>query len=154
MGLDMYLNKRVSIYAMYEFEGIDGTIFITKHGQRIPIDLSRVNSISERVAYWRKANAIHKWFVDNVQGGVDDCKEYSVTLDQLRKLLKTCERVIKDHSLATELLPTQEGFYFGSTDYGECYYEDLKYTVKALKQVLKEKYPEDLYVSFTYDSSW
>ena len=26
-----------------------------------------------QIASWRKANAIHKWFVDNVQDGVDDC---------------------------------------------------------------------------------
>jgi hypothetical protein len=26
------------------------------------------------VAYWRKANAIHKWFVEECQGGVDECQ--------------------------------------------------------------------------------
>ena len=25
----------------------------------------------DQIASWRKANAIHKWFVDNVQDGVD-----------------------------------------------------------------------------------
>ena len=37
----------------------------------------------EEVGYWRKANQIHKWFVDNVQDGVDDCGEYKVTKEQL-----------------------------------------------------------------------
>ena len=27
----------------------------------------------EEVGYWRKANAIHGWFVRNVQNGKDDC---------------------------------------------------------------------------------
>ena len=26
------------------------------------------------VAYWRKANAIHSWFVENCQDGVDECQ--------------------------------------------------------------------------------
>ena len=48
------------------------------------------------VAYWRKANAIHKWFVDNVQKGKDDCKEYRVTR---RNLLDLCDLVsdVLDH---------------------------------------------------------
>ena len=96
MGLDMYLTKRIGIYAMYEFEKIDGTIFITKDGVQVPINFNKVSSISEQAAYWRKANAIHKWFVDHCQNGTDDCGEYEVTLDQLRELVKTCKAVLKD----------------------------------------------------------
>lgn len=29
-------------------------------------------SIWQEIGYWRKANHIHKWFVDKVQGGDDD----------------------------------------------------------------------------------
>ena len=29
--------------------------------------------IIEQVGYWRKANQIHNWFVENVQDGEDDC---------------------------------------------------------------------------------
>lgn len=43
-----------------------------------------------QVAYWRKANQIHNWFVKNVQGGNDDCGEYKVTVDQLESLLDLC----------------------------------------------------------------
>lgn len=154
MGLDMYLTKRISIYAMYEFEKIDGTIFITKDGNPIPINFRKVSSIHEQAAYWRKANAIHKWFVDHVQDGVDDCGEYSVTLDQLRELVKTCKIVLKDMNKAMELLPPQSGFFFGSTDVDEWYKEDLKLTVKQLEPLLKEKFPEGVYVYYSYQSSW
>lgn len=41
------------------------------------------------VAYWRKANQIHNWFVSNVQNGEDDCDEYAVTRDQLLELYST-----------------------------------------------------------------
>lgn len=54
-------------------------------------------SIFEDIAYWRKANQIHYWFVKNVQGGEDDCGKYEVTKGQLEKLLNIC-RVVKENS--------------------------------------------------------
>lgn len=51
------------------------------------------NSIYDEIAYWRKANQIHKWFVDNVQGGEDDCGNYEVSEEQLRDLLAACVTV-------------------------------------------------------------
>lgn len=54
-------------------------------------------SISDEVAYWRKANAIHQWFVDNVQDGIDDCDyHHEVTEWKLRQLLETCKRVLRE----------------------------------------------------------
>lgn len=47
-------------------------------------------SIYDEVAYWRKANQVHKWFVDHVQDGVDDCGNYGVTQEQLEDLLAAC----------------------------------------------------------------
>ena len=43
-------------------------------------------------------------------------------------------KTIKDSSLAKELLPTAEGFFFGSTDYNEYYYQDLVNTKKIIEQ--------------------
>ena len=51
------------------------------------------NSIWSEVGYWRKANQIHNWFVNNVQNGVDDCGRYEVTKDDLQKLLTICKKV-------------------------------------------------------------
>ena len=104
------------------------------------------------VGYWRKANQIHKWFVDNVQNGVDDCGEYKVTEEQLIELRDTCNQVLNDHSLAEELLPAQSGFFFGNTDYDEWYYNSLEYTVQTINEIINDK-PyclDDLY----YSSSW
>ena len=55
----------------------------------------------EGVGYWRKANQIHNWFVENVQNGVDDCGCYEVTKEQLEELLKTC-RIVKASSEMTD----------------------------------------------------
>lgn len=51
--------------------------------------------ISEEVGYWRKANQIHNWFVENVQDGVDDCCYHDeVTKEILEELLDVCKRVL------------------------------------------------------------
>ena len=47
------------------------------------------------VCYWRKANQIHKWFVDHVQNGVDDCGEYKVTEEQIDELRELCKELVK-----------------------------------------------------------
>lgn len=52
-------------------------------------------SLFDEVVYWRKANQIHKWFVDNVQGGVDDCNYYEVSRENIETLLKICKEVIQ-----------------------------------------------------------
>jgi len=154
MGLDMYLTKETYIGAEYQHRHIDGTIFITKEGKRVPINFNQISEITESVAYWRKANAIHKWFVDNVQEGNDDCGKYQVTIEQLKQLVKICKAVLKDHSKAGELLPPQSGFFFGSTEIDEWYFEDLKSTVKQLTPIIKACPSEDFDVTIYYQSSW
>ena len=76
MGLDSYLKKRIYIGAEYEHRKVKGSINLTAENKPIKVDLKKVTEIIESVGYWRKANHIHKWFVDNVQNGEDDCKEY------------------------------------------------------------------------------
>ncbi len=63
------------------------------------IDVNKISYIIEEVAYWRKANAIHKWFVDNAQGGEDDCRDAWVEISQIEELVKLCKEVIKKAKL-------------------------------------------------------
>jgi len=58
-------------------------------------------------------------------------------------------KIIKDPTVAQELLPTTEGFFFGGTDYDQYYYQDLVDTKKILEDALKEEGGE-----FEYQSSW
>ena len=56
--------------------------------------------IKEEVGYWRKANHIHNWFVENVQDGVDDCAYHDeVTKEDLEELLHICEFVLNNCKL-------------------------------------------------------
>lgn len=104
---------------------------------------------SKNVIYWRKANAIHQWFVDHVQNGCDDCGTYTVGRQHLVELYETVGKILEDRSLANELLPTQPGFFFGSTKYDEYYFEELTDTYRKLHEVLQAGLTE-----FVYRSSW
>lgn len=55
--------------------------------------------ISDNIGYWRKANHIHGWFVDNVQNGEDDCQEHLVSREDLQKLQKSVEAVLNASKL-------------------------------------------------------
>ena len=95
-------------------------------------------SIREEVGYWRKANAIHRWFVDNVQNGIDDCCYHrEVTREDLEELMDTCHEVLCNPDIAEYRLPTQGGFFFGSTDYDEWYMKDVENTIDIITQVLE-----------------
>lgn len=104
------------------------------------------------VAYWRKANAIHKWFVDNCQDGVDECQEASVSREQLEQLLTLCKRALDNKEEAPSALPPQSGFFFGSTEIDESYFADIEETVSQLEAILSCDGLNDY--SFAYQSSW
>lgn len=148
MGLDMYLTKKTYIGAEYEHRNVKGIINITIEDKPININFNRVNYIEESVAYWRKANQIHKWFVDNIQKGEDDCKDYYVSREQLQELVALCQKVLDKELTTEDNLPCQSGFFFGSTEYDEYYFEDLKNTIEQLTPLLKEE------GEFYYTSSW
>lgn len=111
---------------------------------------SIIESITVGVGYWRKANAIHRWFVQHVQDGTDDCGTYHVGRDELKKLRDTCARVLEDTSLADEMLPPAAGFFLGSSEVDEYYIECLTHTISIINDALRlnEEW------SFEYQSSW
>jgi hypothetical protein len=96
MGLDMYLYKKTYVKNwdhMKEEERHEVTV--KKNGQPVQsIKPERVSEVVEEVGYWRKANAIHQWFVDNVQDGKDDCASYYVSKEQLKELLGIVNQVL------------------------------------------------------------
>ena len=137
------------------------------------------DSLFKEIYYWRKANAIHQWFVDNIQNGNDDCEDYRVTQKDLQILIDTLKEVYnslcnkemitkkvqdgsieyetkvfkeEDLEIAKQLLPTQEGFFFGGTEYDEYYFEQIKDTLNDL-QIINECFDfENNYL--IYGSSW
>jgi hypothetical protein len=146
MGLDMYLHAETFTSKEY---------FNPKFYKQIVEDLPFTSTgsaiVKIEVAYWRKSNQIHHWFVQNVQSNEDDCRSYNVSRQQLEELLGLCKEVKADSSLAAYLLPSTDGFFFGSTEYDEYYFNDIDETIEQLERILKEV-PKEW--DFTYRSSW
>jgi hypothetical protein len=101
MGLDMYLNKKTYVKNWDHFEPKDKhQVIVLKGGLPVKgINVEKVKYIEEEAAYWRKANQIHNWFVENIQNGKDDCGEYYVDKEQLQELVDVCKKVIKASKL-------------------------------------------------------
>jgi len=161
MGLDMYLyaNKYMS-GSMWDgapeyykeqsrqYAEIIELIGAQTYGKLV--DMPSVQ-IQLKVAQWRKANAIHGWFVENVQDGEDECKKTYVGREQLEQLLDLCKQVLDDTSKAEELLPVTAGFFFGSYEYDEWYYDYVRDTMNMIEAVLTNV-PDEC--DFYYQSSW
>ena len=149
MGLDMYLTAEKYLS---DYTEADQPLKSQLNEMAVPAGLKgKLNRIRAEAAYWRKANAIHDWFVRECQDGVDECQSTWVTREKLGELVMLCKQILDNRKLASELLPTASGFFFGSTEYDEWYYDDLKRTVDMLEPLLAEEY-EDW--DFHYQSSW
>jgi hypothetical protein len=86
---------------------------------------------------WRKFNALHKWFCDNVNGGEEiNCEEKHVSKEKLKSLLELLEKSLNDKENASKYLPTRTGFFFGSTEYDEWYWKDVEKTINVIKKFL------------------
>ena len=149
MGLDMYLTAEKYQWGAFDEEPTPitqavNTVCDTKGHQ---VSTIRINACD-----WRKANEIHAWFVENVQGGEDECQRHVVAMDRLKELVSLCKDVLANKDKAKELLPTQAGFFFGSTDYDEYYFEDLQDTIDKLTPFITDPYWEKW--DFYYQSSW
>jgi hypothetical protein len=152
MGLDMYLYKKNYMRTgdIYKPEYHNEVIVKTGGEVDTKIKPERIKYIVEEVGYWRKANQIHKWFVDNVQNGIDECQSSYVSRESLEELLELCKQVRDDNSKAEELLPSASGFFFGGTEYDEWYFNDINHTIEIIEECLADEGADD----FEYSSSW
>lgn len=106
MGLDMFAVRRVDTF----WEAGDppkkaiSVQLADVSGRPVNgIETDRIQSIDEDVMYWRKANHVHKWFVDTVMDGNDgnDGRWYHVSWENLERLRSVCNEVIE----ASKLVP-------------------------------------------------
>ena len=148
MGLDMYLEIRKSEYRS-KYSKDKGSRMKLEYPKDITefipnlTDLRISRQTNYEVGYWRKANQIHNWFMQNCarrdeyDNPIDDCRPIEITVNKLEKLLDDCKKVLADHSLAKELLPTKSGFFFGSTEYDDYYLGQIEQTIEIIEPVLK-----------------
>jgi hypothetical protein len=145
MGLDQYLSKKIYIGNTLTKDNNNNKTF-TIGDKEYP--LKDLDFLIYEVGYWRKANQIHKWFVDNVQEGKDDCGQYYVSEEKIKELHDLCTEIINNPQKAEELLPSHPGFFFGTYEYDEYYIKDLQHTIEILEPLLNSNN------SIYYSASW
>lgn len=200
MGLDMNLYRRVR-----DVGQLRDNIKKTKEVGDV-LDKGHFDH-HQSVIYWRKFNALHKYFADHFneqdsnEQDSDNCVDMYMSIDDIKELLalmvkirnaikvgetwvhyqedyldKTDELVAKGvgaileenkkerkiisyispsvsgkitvetqhrsqgilNPEVCEELPTEDGFFFGTTDYGEYYIECLDYSIKEFEKLIKD----------------
>ena len=128
MGLDQYLNKRVKQDANVK--------------KKIVAALENEDSGVE-LGYWRKANQIQGWFINNCANGDEDCSEMIVTKEKAEELLSIIKNILSIESAESQIeaaedhLPPHEGFFFGTYEIDGDYFEQLEDTKKILEKAIE-----------------
>ena len=135
MGLDMY---------MFRKNMEKKKVFVLELNKE---SLSLIPYYTE-VMYWRKANQINYWFGRHLSPETNEIKNdfeyYDVPIDMVKKLIKDCKTVLKSKNkkdakdIAMDLIPTQNGFFFGNTEINDDYYSTLENTIAMLKDIVKD----------------
>lgn len=192
MGLDMYLYAEVSEVHFSRDEQSETHKKMRDLADELGLPQDNVGkgnyghiSMEVQAGYWRKANHIHNWFVQNVQDGVDECQRSYVEISQLTELKELCQKVVKTAKLVPgkvyagtrysggveevmyndgmvvenadevhALLPTSQGFFFGSSNVDEWYMKDVEHTIKVVEACEKLHKDRGYRAEFHYQSSW
>lgn len=161
MGLDMYLSARRYVPRKVLHKAVGNTYPDNETFNKV-VDVLGVQDIVELdgfagmevsipAIYWRKANSVHGWFVRNVQGGKDNCEQYSVSRIQLEDLRDLCKKVL-DTKDSKWLEPT-EGFFFGNNEVNEWYFADIQQTHDDITRLLNNSLDDGM-TTYIYQSSW
>jgi hypothetical protein len=153
IGLDMYLyaERYVPGYIAKERAFLDDIL----HHLKLYVDKDSPHAtVRVTVGYWRKANAIHSWFVENVQAGIDECQTAYVEPEQLAALRLAAFQALKAYKAGNKneaegILTPADGFFFGSSEVDDYYAEELSRTIGIIDKALKLDS-----VDFYYHSSW
>ena len=143
MGLDMYIFKvKKTKHTIDELHELDREpnpndpkiVEFLPLDQPYPDTFKDYYTIFKKVAYWRKFNALHNWFVTHVQVGIDNCAHYELDKDVLIDLLETLLNA-KSENDPSEMMPVS-GFFFGSTDVDEYYWEHIEKAIDEISNLI------------------
>lgn len=151
MGLDMYFEKRKHTYYLTDWNT----------GKR-----NSPNGMKEKIevydgGYFRKFNALHNYIVQTFAHGFDECQPIGLSEEDIKKVLGVLEEVNENPQFAGELLPTASRFFFGSLEYDDWYFEEVKNAITMFKDLLtflntKPRNRKGIYAYHTvvYQASW
>ena len=161
MGLDQYLSAKKYV-GKFDYSDTQNRIITQEYMDLIPMDAPDITqhgdfagiTVTYPVGYWRKANAIHNFFVKNVGEEIDNCQEMWVSRETLIDLRARCVDVLNADDMEEEAkekgLETVDGFFFGDTSYGDWYKNDLLLTIEICNKVLTLPQTYSLH----YQASW
>ena len=145
MGLDMDLYCSKAGLGMQEAMEADRKM---SHEEWMNTPIEERPMIS--IGYWRKANQVFSWIDKNV-GHIENCEPVRFSANDLKNLKQTCQKILDNHDLASKLMPTKEGFFFGSKEYDESYFGQLQDTVYICNRALEET---DFYNQDVWFRAW
>lgn len=134
------------------------------------------NPVDGEFAYWRKFNALHRWFVENYEGGhEDDCEPHELsfaTLDRLMGIMKELDafrpkRSLPDwndadsinefnekcRSLPLHKLSAEARDFLNGVDIDADFFYDVNWTLRSLKK-LDKKIRDGKVGKVLYQASW
>ena len=87
--------------------------------------------------YFRKYNWLYGWVRRKLKlHELENCEHYKLTRSMINDLIDDITKVLSDNSLAEKVLPTEDGFFFGSTEYDDWYFDALHSTKTQLSELL------------------
>lgn len=97
MGLDQYLYARKTFNCYDHAPPAEKTLghAVATLSSIPPTRDTKWVDTKVQVGYWRKANAIHGWFVRNCAEGEDDCEPVAVPREKLVELRDLCKMVLE-----------------------------------------------------------
>jgi hypothetical protein len=78
------------------------------------------------ICSFHKINFLVAFFEDTCGLSSEYDSSFFITIDEVEDLLERCNEVLENHNLASELLPTKKGLFFGNTEYDKHYFEDVE----------------------------
>jgi hypothetical protein len=149
MGLDIYYSKcKRAEWKKHEEQLKEYESLPSDEREDVALHPDR-NFDPEEIGYFRKVNFLIPFFDYS-----ENCEYKEITRDELEELERKCaivsaaipkvnedgEKIYWDEDIARakKLLPTTSGFFFGSTDYDEWYFEDVKQVLDWVIGVLAE----------------
>lgn len=144
------LRKEIPTYKEYTFKlvplgftnfGSDFAVTRTPDEVKEVFKQEREHHYSLHDAYFRKVNFIYEYFRNKLE---EECCK--ATKKDIEDLIDTCKDVLVhkgDEDYAKLYLPTTAGFFFGSTEYDEWYWKDVKDCKKQMEKIYKTLKDDD-----------